>query len=133
MGQKAKRSAKVQRASEAGSDARITLKTLAEKLDLSRTTISLILNDVPEATRFSEETRQRVVEAAKTLGYRPNYFARSLGKKHSYLIGVLAPDFGNGFEATVLSGFERRLLTTGYTSFISTHLWSPVLLQQHIE
>jgi LacI family transcriptional regulator len=129
MGEKVKKSIAVGREPSS----RITLRRLAERLGLSRTTISQILNDVPEATRFSEDTRQRVVETAKKLGYRPNYFARSLGKKHNYLIGVLAPDFGNGFEATVLSGFERRLLNTGYTSFISTHLWSPALLQQHIE
>jgi DNA-binding LacI/PurR family transcriptional regulator len=112
---------------------RITLKGLAEHLGLSRTTLSMILNDVPEAARFPEATRRRVVESAKQLGYRPNYFARSLGKKRSYLIGVIAPDFGNGFEAAVLSGFERRLLNTGYTSFVSTHLWSLSLLQRHIE
>jgi LacI family transcriptional regulator len=112
---------------------RITLRKLAEHLGLSRTTISMILNDVPEAIRFPEKTRQRVVESAKRLGYRPNYFARSLGRKRTYLIGVIAPDFGNGFEAAVLSGFERRLLNTGYTSFISTHLWSPSLLQRHVE
>jgi DNA-binding LacI/PurR family transcriptional regulator len=120
---------------EAHSDSgrRITLKKLAEHLGLSRTTVSMILNDVPETTRFPEETRQRVVEWAKRLGYRPNYFARSLGKARSYLIGVVAPDFGNGFEAAVLSGFERRLLNTGYTSLVATHLWSPDLLQRHIE
>jgi LacI family transcriptional regulator len=73
------------------------------------------------------------VESAKKLGYRPNYFARSLNKKPTYLIGVLAPDFGNGFESGILSGFERRLLNTGYTSFISTHLWSSDLLQRHVE
>jgi LacI family transcriptional regulator len=117
----------------ADSGHRITLRKLAEHLGLSRTTISMILNDVPEATRFPEETRQRVVESAKRLGYRPNYFARSLGRKRTYLIGVIAPDFGNGFEAAVLSGFERRLLNTGYTSFVSTHLWSPSLLQRHVE
>ena len=112
---------------------RITLRKLAEHLGLSRTTISMILNDVPEASRFPEETRQRVVESAKRLGYRPNYFARSLGRKRTYLFGVIAPDFGNGFEAAVLSGFQRRLLNTGYTSFISTHLWSPALLQRDVE
>src|ERR1700719_1169391 len=110
------------RTSQANSGRRITLKELAEHLGLSRTTISMILNDVPEAIRFPEETRQRVVDTAKKLGYRPNYFARSLGKKRNFLIGVLAPDFGNGFEATVLSGFERRLVNTGYTSLIATHL-----------
>ncbi len=93
----------------------------------------MILNDVPKATRFPEETRQRVVESAKKLGYRPNYFARSLGKKRSYLIGVIAPDFGNGYEGALLSGFERRLLNTGYTAFVSNHFWSPSLLQRHID
>ena len=111
----------------------MTLRKLAEHLGLSRTTISMILNDVPEATRFPKETRQRVIESAKRLAYRPNYFARSLGKKRTYLIGVIAPDFGNGFEAAVLSGFERRLLNTGYTSLVSTHLWSPSLLKRHVE
>jgi LacI family transcriptional regulator len=122
-----------QRAPRSDSGNRITLKKLAEHLDLSRTTISMILNNVPEANRFPEETRQRVVESAKKLGYRPNYFARSLGSRRTYLIGVVAPDFGNGFEAAVLSGFERRLLNTGYTSLVATHHWSPDLLQRHVE
>jgi DNA-binding LacI/PurR family transcriptional regulator len=121
------------RTSHGDSGHRITLRELAGHLGLSRTTISMILNDVPEVTRFPEGTRQRVIESAKRLGYRPNYFARSLSRKRSYLIGVIAPDFGNGFEAAVLSGFERRLLNTGYTSFVSTHLWSPSLLQRHVE
>src|SRR5579863_9608692 len=106
----------LKRAAQADLGHRITLRKLAERVGLSRTTISMILNDVPEATRFPEETRRRVVESAKRLGYRPNYFARSLGKKRSYLIGVIAPDFGDGFEAALLSGFQRHLLNTGYTS-----------------
>jgi DNA-binding LacI/PurR family transcriptional regulator len=121
------------RASEGDTGDRITLRKLAEHLGLSRTTISTILNDVPEATRFSEETRRRVVESAKKLGYRPNYFARSLGRRRSYLIGVIAPDLGNGYEAALLSGFERSLLNTGYISFVSNHFWSTSLLQRHVE
>ena len=130
---KAKKLTASKPASEGDSGHRITLKKLAEHLGLSRTTISTILNDVPEATRFPEETRRRVVESAKELGYRPNYFARSLGRKRSYLIGVIAPDFGNGYEGALLSGFERRMLNTGYTSFVSNHFWSPSLLERHVE
>ena len=133
MQTKPKKSIASKRASDSDSGHRITLKKLAEYLRLSRTTISLILNDVPEATRFPEDTRKRVVESAKRLGYRPNYFARSLNRKPTYLIGVLAPDFGNGYEAGILSGFQRRLLNTGYTSVVSTHLWSSDLLQRHVE
>lgn len=118
---------------EDGAGRRITLRKLADHLGLSRTTISMIVSDVPEAARFPEETRQRVLESAKQLGYRPNYFARSLGRKRSYLIGVIAPDFGNGYEAALLSGFERRLLNTGYACFVSNHFWSPALLERHVE
>lgn len=120
------------RATEGDQRRSITLKTLADHLGLSRTTVSMILNDVAEATRFPEETRKRVVESAKELGYRPNYFARSLGRKRNYLIGVIAPDFGDGYEAALLGGFERRLLDTGYTSLVSNHFWSPPLLERHI-
>lgn len=111
----------------------VTLKTLAAHLGLSRTTLSMILNDVPDATRFPEETRRRVVEFAKEIGYRPNYFARSLTKKRSYLIGVIAPDMGDGYEAALLGGFERSLLDTGYTTLVSNHFWFPGLLERHIE
>jgi DNA-binding LacI/PurR family transcriptional regulator len=133
MQENTKRLTVPKRESEGDSGHRITLRKLAEHLGLSRTTISTILNDVPEATRFPEETRRRVVESAKKLGYRPNYFARSLGRKRSYLIGVIAPDLGNGYEAALLSGFERRMLNTGYISFVSNHFWSPSLLQRHVE
>jgi DNA-binding LacI/PurR family transcriptional regulator len=130
---KAKKLTASKHAPEGDSGHRITLRKLAEHLGLSRTTISTILNDAPDATRFPEKTRRRVVESAKQLGYRPNYFARSLGRKRSYLIGVIAPDFGNGYEGALLSGFERRLLNTGFTSFVSNHFWSPSLLQRHVE
>jgi LacI family transcriptional regulator len=133
MQSKTKRLTASKRESEGDSGQRITLKKFAERLGLSRTTISMILNDVPEATRFPEETRRRVVESAKELGYRPNYFARSLGRKRTYLIGIIAPDLGNGYEAALLSGFERRLLNTGYTAFVSNHFWSASLLQRHVE
>ena len=127
------KSAAYQRGSHADSGHTITLRKLAQHLGLSRTTISMILNDVVEAKRFPAKTRQRVVESAKKLGYRPNYFARSLGRKHTCLIGVVAPDFGNGFEAAVLGGFERRLLNTGYTSLVATHLWSPQILEFQVQ
>ena len=133
MGSKRRTSTAPKPTAEADSSHRITLRRLAEQLRLSRTTISMILNGVPEAERFPEETRHRVIETAKRLGYRPNYFARSLGRARTYLFGVIAPDFGIGFETAVLSGFRRRLLDTGYTSLVSTHLWSQELLQQHVE
>lgn len=119
--------------SQPAANQRVTLRTLAEHLRLSRTTVSIILNDTPLARTFPPETRDRVLDMARTLGYRPNYFARSLTSRRTYLIGVIAPDFGNGYDAALLSGVERRLLTTDYTYFVSSHLWSSALLERNVQ
>ena len=58
----------------------VNLRTLAEHLELSQTTVSLVLNNSPSAKSIPQETRNRVLEAATRLNYRPNYFARSFGK-----------------------------------------------------
>lgn len=114
-------------------DGKANLKWLSEHLGLSRTTISLVLNDAPLAKRLSAETRERVIRAAENFGYRPNYFARSLTSKRSFLIGILAPDFGDGYDAAVLSGIESRLRDSEYVYFVASHLWSPSLLGRSVD
>lgn len=117
----------------AGPRQRVNLKQLSEYLGLSRTTISLVLNDAPLAQRIPQETKQRVWEAAKKLDYRPNYFARSLSGRRSRMIGVIAPDFGHGYDAMILGGMEHRLLTSEYMYFVSSHLWSADVLQRSLD
>ena len=56
----------------------VSLKQLAAHLDLSTTTLSLVLNDAPSANSIPKETKDRIFSAAKELNYRPNYLARSL-------------------------------------------------------
>jgi LacI family transcriptional regulator len=118
---------------KAVSGQKMSLKILAEHLGLSRTTVSLILNDAPLAKDFLPETRRRVLQAAENFSYRPNYFARSLTSKRTYLIGVIAPDFGSGYDSTILSGIEGRLLNTDYTYLVSSHLWSSTLLLRNVQ
>jgi len=119
--------------SATGERPRVNLKQLSEYLGLSRTTISLVLNDAPLAQRISAETKQRVLEAAEKLGYRPNYFARSLSGRRSRMIGVIAPDFGHGYDAMILSGIEHRLLGSEYMYFVSSHLWSAEVLRRSLD
>lgn len=111
---------------------RVNLKLLSEHLGLSKATISLVLNKAPLAERLSPVTRQRVEEAARRLGYQPNYFARSLSGKRSQMLGVLAPDFGEGYDSMLLSGMEQTLLNSGYVYFVSSHLWSRKTLDRSI-
>lgn len=61
----------------------VTIKDLAEQLDLSVSTVSKALNDYPHV---AEETRQRVLALAEELGYRPSITARGLQAQQTHLI-----------------------------------------------
>ena len=104
---------------------------LAEHLQLSQTTISLVLNNSPSARSIPPETRQRVLDAAEKLNYRPNYFARSLRQSKSMSVGVLAPDLSEGYFTRVMSGVVEELTAAGYFYFTACHDWRPELMQQY--
>jgi DNA-binding LacI/PurR family transcriptional regulator len=102
----------------------VNLRTLAEHLELSQTTVSLVLNNSPSARSIPQETRERVREAARRLNYRPNYFARSLRQSRSMSVGVLAPDLSEGYFTRVMSGVVAELTAAHYFYFTACHDWS---------
>jgi len=65
-----------------------TIRTLADKLNLSTTTVSRVLNG-RQSDKVSEKTRLRVLHAAEELGYRPNAAARALATGRTHTIGLL--------------------------------------------
>ena len=109
----------------------VNLKMLAEYLQLSQTTISLVLNNSPSAKSIPPETRQRVLDAAEKLNYRPNYFARSLRQSRSLSVGVLAPDLSEGYFTRVMSGVVEELTNAKYFYFTACHDWRPDLLKEY--
>ena len=109
----------------------VNLKMLAEHLQLSQTTISLVLNNSPSSKSIPPETRQRVLDAAEKLNYRPNYFARSLRQSRSMSVGVLAPDLSEGYFTRVMSGVVEELTAARYFYFTACHDWRPELLQEY--
>jgi LacI family transcriptional regulator len=104
---------------------------LAEHLELSQTTVSLVLNNSPSAKSIPPETRTRVMEAARELNYRPNYFARSLRQSRSMSVGVLAPDLSEGYFTRVMSGVVQELTCAHYFYFTACHDWKKELIEQY--
>jgi DNA-binding LacI/PurR family transcriptional regulator len=104
---------------------------LAEHLELSQTTVSLVLNNSPSAKSIPQETRTRVIEAAERLNYRPNYFARSLRQSRSMSVGVLAPDLSEGYFTRVMSGVVEELSNAHYFFFTACHEWKRELIEQY--
>ncbi len=108
----------------------ISLKQLAEHLNLSTTTLSLVLNKKPSAKSIPEETKKRIFSAAKELNYRPNYLARSLRAQRTHTLGVLVPELSDGYSAMVLNGVESALTNEGFFYLTASHLHREDLLER---
>jgi DNA-binding LacI/PurR family transcriptional regulator len=66
----------------------------------------------------SEETREKVLAAARELSYRPNVIARSLIRKSTNIIGLVVMRFTNPFYARIIRDFTRALQEQGYWTLI---------------
>ncbi|GAB6168686.1 LacI family DNA-binding transcriptional regulator [Clostridium carnis] len=90
-----------------------TLLDIAKYVNVSRTTVSMVLNN--KAINVSEETRNKIFEAAKELNYIPNSLARSLSTNKSYTIGFVIPDIENPFFAEMAKAIETEAEKQGYS------------------
>ena len=63
---------------------------------------------------LSEKTKQKVHEAMKTLGYKPNNLARGLQGKSPQLIGLIFPNISNIFYSELIEYLEIELFKHGY-------------------
>src|SRR5436305_8044429 len=108
----------------------LSLKGLAEHLNLSPATVSLVMNRAKAASAIPEDTQRRIFQAAKELNYRPNFYARSLRMQRSFTIGILHPDLSD-YVALLTSGIEDQLMQDGYFYFAAGHRNDPELIEEY--
>ncbi|MDC1226488.1 LacI family transcriptional regulator [Algibacter sp.] len=94
----------------------VTLKKLAQILDLSTSTVSRALNDHPD---ISETTIKRVKQLAKSMHYVPNIFAKGFRKHKTNIIGVIVPNITHYFTTTIIRGILEEAALKGYRVIIS--------------
>ena len=92
-----------------------------------------MLNRSPAADSIPTETQERVFAAARQLDYRPNFLARSLRGQRTRTIGVLVPEFSEGYAAGITRGLEKHLLTEGYFYLLASHQSDPEALARSLE
>lgn len=101
-------------------DVSITIKDIARELSLSYSSVSRALNNKPGV---SEETRKKIVKAAKQLGYRPNIIARGLVSKITGTIGVIFPEIVNPIFGEIMTGIFATADEHQYDIYLGISNW----------
>jgi LacI family transcriptional regulator len=107
-----------------------TLKQLAAHLGLSPATVSIAMNGGANSG-LAVATQQMIRKAAHELGYRPNYLARWLRTRKSFILGVIIPEVSQGYTTLVLRGLEDFLVKTEYFYFAASHHNRPEVLEEY--
>jgi DNA-binding Lrp family transcriptional regulator len=100
------------------------MKDIAKELNLSLATVSYVLNH-SEKEKISHDTRIKVLETAKKLGYVPNQTAKSLAKSRSNLIGIIvnlsktASSYSKQQALDLASELQTQIYTAGYDTILS--------------
>jgi DNA-binding LacI/PurR family transcriptional regulator len=108
-----------------------TLRAVAERVRLTPSTVSHVLNNSPAARSVPEPTKKRILAAARELNYQPNFFARSLKVKRSHTIGVIAEEIGDAYGSLVISGIERYLRQENFFFLTVAHRHDEKLLARY--
>jgi DNA-binding LacI/PurR family transcriptional regulator len=108
----------------------VTIREVAVDARVSTATVSHVLNKTGQVSR---ETRQRVLAAARKLGYVPNQHARSLAFGRSRTFGMIVSDVKNPFFPEVFRSFENRAQELGYEVTLSDTRYEPRLMRRAAE
>ena len=97
----------------------VTIYDIARELNISPATVSRGLNDHPAVNK---ETKKKIYNMAKEMGYRSNTFASNLRRQRTNTIGVIVPRLNSNFMSSTLAGMEKVANDAGYNLIISQSL-----------
>lgn len=100
----------------------LTLRDVSEASGVSEMTVSRVLRNRGDV---SEATRERVLEAARRLGYVPNKIAGALASQRVNLVGVIIPSLSNMVFPEVMTGISEILDDTGLQPVVGVTNYLP--------
>jgi LacI family transcriptional regulator len=97
-------------------NAPVTIKDIARKLNISISTVSRALRDMPE---IHPDTRKAVIRLAEELDYQPNQLAKNLVKSRTKTIGVIFPNLSYHYFSAMLNNLEEAVMQAGYSILVA--------------
>lgn len=95
----------------------VTIKEVSQTAGVSSATVSRVINN-PESVK--EKTREKVLNAIDSLGYRHNSIAASLASKQTNTVGYVVPELHGFFFGSLMSGTEAVLRSANKHMFVAT-------------
>jgi DNA-binding LacI/PurR family transcriptional regulator len=111
----------------------VTIREVAKQSGFSVTTVSIVLNEAALSRYIPDSTKTRIQDAAQTLGYKPNLFARSLRSNRSQTIGVMVFDITDPYCTLILRGIQNTLYDASYMPILTDVQNDPNRLQRYLE
>lgn len=96
----------------------VTRADVAKRAGVSPAVVSYVLN--PGSRPVSAEARQRIEDAIRELGYRPNAVAQALRRSSTRSLGLMVPDLANPVVAVLCREIEDIAYEAGYVLFVGT-------------
>jgi len=97
---------------------KISITDIAKSLGVSKTLVSMVINNRGDINGISKKTQKRVWAKVKDLNYKPNMMARSLRLGKSNIIGLIVSDISNSFYSKIARNIERYAEFKGYNLII---------------
>lgn len=98
---------------------KVSMQDIADKLGVSKGTVSLVLSGKAKGSRVSEKTANKVKKMAAEMNYYPNDIARSLSTGTTMTIGVIVTDISNEFFGRLTFYIQEQAKKYGYTVITS--------------
>lgn len=93
----------------------IKISDVALKAGVSPATVSRVLNN---NACVNAQTKEKVLEVIRELGYRPNAAAQNLRSQKTMTIGVIVPEINNSYFAEIIKGIENKAYAEKYKVII---------------
>ncbi|MGN6638696.1 MAG: LacI family DNA-binding transcriptional regulator [Mucilaginibacter sp.] len=93
---------------------KLSIVDIANQLNISKTTVSFILNGLAKEKRISDEVVEKVLKFVKEVEYKPNSLAKSLRTGKSNTIGLMVEDISNHFFANIARMIEDKAYENGF-------------------
>jgi LacI family transcriptional regulator, galactose operon repressor len=92
----------------------VTLLDVARACGYSVSTVSIVLSEAPLSQNVAASTREQIRKMARQLGYHPDAYARSLRRRRSQTIAILAYDLSDPFCIPIVRGIQAGLQPGDY-------------------